>query len=157
MNNAILLTILPGSRLNDTTMTLGSDFSAFPYQTVDYIGYNSNLALEETVEVEKIVLLDDTQFTFMRSTPTVKDTNINVNYDTKRSNFKATTVSSPSYTFKVRLNQSQTTYTVFRRNIDEIIGIIGGVFVLWYLIFKCFGVGYNRFNYNAYIAKMIYE
>jgi hypothetical protein len=59
MNNAILLTILPGSRFNDSSMTLGSDLYNFPYQTADYIYYNSNLVLEETVEVEKIVLVDD--------------------------------------------------------------------------------------------------
>ena len=157
IDNTVLFTMLPGSRLNDSTMTLTNDLDVFPYQTSDFIYYNNNLAFEETLEVEQVVLLDDTKFSFMRSAPIVKDTNIAANFDTKRTNFKAVTASSPSYTFKIKPNQSQTTYTVYCNNIDFILGVIGGVFVIWYSIFKIFGLAYNRFHFNSYIAKLIYE
>lgn len=137
-------------------MNLTNDLFVIPYQTANYISFNSNLTLEETLQVQQVVLLDDTKFSFLRQGPVVKDANIAADLTTKRTNFKATTSSSPSYTFKVRPNQSQVTYTVYCRNIDFILGVIGGVFVIWYGIFKVFAIAYNRFTFYSYVAKSIY-
>jgi hypothetical protein len=40
---------------------------------------------------------------------------------------------------------------------DWIVGIIGGVCVFWYAVVHLLGKVYMRFNFNAYVAKLVYD
>lgn len=92
----------------------------------------------------------------MHHAPTLQNGNINAGYNTRPSLVKASIAQSPSYTFRVRLDQATTDYTVTQKKLDWITGIIGGVFVFWYAIIHLLGVLFFRFNFNAYVAKLIY-
>jgi hypothetical protein len=94
---------------------------------------------------------------FMHHAPPLKDSNINVGYSTRRAYVKAGTASQPSYTYRVKLNQASTDYTITQKKVDWILGIIGGVFVFWYAVVHLLGGLYTRFNFNAYVAKLVYE
>ena len=102
-------------------------------------------------------LYDDTASNLLRRVPPVKDSNINVGYNTRRTYLKASNASQPSYTFRVRLNQASTHYTLSVKKADWIVGVIGGVIVFWYAVVHLLAGLYSRFNFNAYVAKLVYE
>lgn len=102
-------------------------------------------------------LYDDTGNNFFRESPLLKDLNIDAGYNTLRPYVKSGISTSPSYTYRVRLNQASTDYTVTQKKMDWILGIIGGVCVFWYAIVHLLGRIYMRFNFNAYVAKLVYD
>jgi hypothetical protein len=92
----------------------------------------------------------------MHHAPLLKDQNINVGYNTRRNYVKSSISTQPSYRFKVKLNQASTDYTLTQKKIDWILGIIGGVFVFWYAIIHLLAGLYMKFNFNSYVAKIVY-
>jgi hypothetical protein len=40
--------------------------------------------------------------------------------------------------------------------LDVILGMIGGIFFLAYIVFHCFGKIYNSFNVRAKLAKVLF-
>ena len=149
--------ILPGSRFNPSTSTLVTDLYTTPYVNLNFLTMNQNITLEETVFANQVRLYDDTTSNFFRRAPPIKDSNINVGYNTRRTYFKSSIASQPSYTYRVRLNQASTDFTISVKKADWIVGIIGGVIVFWYAIVHLLAGLYNKFNFNAYVAKLIYE
>lgn len=93
----------------------------------------------------------------MRSSPILKDTNINFGENNRRTYVKASVTDQPAYTFKVKLNQASTDFTLTQKKMDWLFGIIGGVFVFWFMVTHVLKSLYMRFNFNAYIAKIIYN
>jgi hypothetical protein len=157
INNIKVLVILPGARLDPTTQNLVSDVMSTPEINFDLMKMNANMALEETAYTNLVRLYDDTGNNFMHEAPLLQNQNINVGYNNRKTYVKASTTSSPAYSFLVKLNQASTDYTVTQKKIDWIFGIIGGAFVFWYAIIHLLGKLYMHFNFNMYIAKTIYE
>ena len=63
---------------------------------------------------------------------------------------------SPYYEVRIKASHNQVNYIVSTKKADTILGIIGGVFVLWYALFHWIGKFYNSFNVRAKMAEEIY-
>lgn len=88
----------------------------------------------------------------MRTAPILIDEGINVGYNTRRTLIKSTVSNSPAYSYKVKLNQASTDYTLTQKKLDWILSVIGGVFVFWYVAIRYIGLLYMRFKFNEYIT-----
>jgi hypothetical protein len=157
VNKNTFLFILPGSRLDTTSFTLNTDIFLVPYLNIDFLNMTTTMALEETIYGNQVRLFDDTGNSFMHHAPPLQESNINVGANTRKTYVKAAAAAQPSYTMRVRLNQASTDYTVTQKKVDWILGIIGGVFVFWYAVVHLLAGLYMRFNFNAYVAKLVYE
>ncbi len=61
------------------------------------------------------------------------------------------------YEIKIRPSINQINYFVTTPKSDTLLGIIGGVFIIWYAIFNWMGKLYNSYNPRAKLADIIYE
>lgn len=157
MNSNFISIVLPGSRLSPETGKLVNDFASVAYQAYNNILYRTNLLLEETVEVDSVLLLDDTVSPFLRLKPPIIDSNIRADSSIKRSVLKGNITDTPTYSFSVRLGSGQTAYSITQKKADFILGVVGGVFLFWWALLHCFGQAYNRFVFRARLAKILYE
>jgi hypothetical protein len=81
------------------------------------------------------------------------DSNLNVGPESSKQIIIGSNSSAPSYTFNLKPSQSKTVYILSQRKLSFILGIIGGVFVIWYAIFNNLTFLYNKFHFHMFVAK----
>jgi hypothetical protein len=92
----------------------------------------------------------------MRQAPIVKFKGIAVNPFTPYPLSRMLTSSSLYYEAKIRPSSQQIVYLISTPKADIILGIIGGVIVIWYAICHWLGKVYNNFQIRASQAENIY-
>ena len=109
-------------------------------------------AFEETLFVDEVRIEDDTKNWFMRKQPEITFKGLAKNeyasYPISRN-----IPGSPYYKVNIKPSGNQICYLLSTKKADTLLGIIGGVFVLFYAIFHGIGKVYNTFNVKAKLAE----
>lgn len=114
--------------------------------------FNTTFAVEETLLVDQIQLLDDRSKSIMRKPPFVLQQSISsdkfLNNEYSRSVFNATGY----YECRIRPSGNVKRVFLITYNIDYLIGIMYGCLFLFFAVLHCFGKCYNNFNARARLA-----
>jgi hypothetical protein len=100
-------------------------------------------------------VIDDTKNWFVRNQPITKDQGISSNANTL-SPLSLNIPGSPYYEVRVKPSLNRINYIISTKKADTILGIIGGVFVLWYAIIHWLVNIFNSFKVRAKLAEQIY-
>lgn len=117
---------------------------------------NNHSAMEETLYVDQVRIEDDTKNFFMRKEPNITFQGIAADANTPYPLSRMFNSSSLYYEVKIRPSSKQINYLVSTPKADTILGIIGGVIVIWYALCHWLGKAYNNFQIRATKADAIY-
>ncbi len=93
----------------------------------------------------------------MRRSPIIAEQGISKNANTPYPISRIFNSTQIYYELKIKLSGRQTNYVISTPKADTIIGIIGGVFVIWYAICHWLGKVYNSYQVRAVQADTIYS
>ena len=113
--------------------------------------------MEETLYVDQVRIEDDTKNFFMRKEPNITFQGIAADANTPYPLSRMFNSSSLYYEVKIRPSSKQINYLVSTPKADTILGIIGGVIVIWYALCHWLGKAYNNFQIRATKADAIYD
>lgn len=117
---------------------------------------NNHSAMEETLYVDQVRIEDDTKNFFMRKQPNITFQGIAADANTPYPLSRMFNSSSLYYEVRIRPSSKQINYLVSTPKADTILGIIGGVIVIWYALCHWLGKVYNNFQIRATQADAIY-
>jgi hypothetical protein len=109
-------------------------------------------AFEETLFVDEVRIEDDTKNWFMRKQPEVTFNGIAKNKYTSYPISRNIPGNGPFYMVNIKPSGNQIRYLLSTKKADTLLGIVGGVFVLFYAIFHWIGKVYNTFNVKTKLA-----
>lgn len=113
--------------------------------------------MEETVEIDEVRVMDDTQNWFMRKEAAVKyhgiSSNENMFIAVSRNIISP---GSPYYEVRIRPSERRIDYEITTKKADTLLAIIGGVFVLWYALIHWLGKVYNSHQVRYQLAYDVY-
>lgn len=155
MNNALIYLFLPENRFDPDSQKFINNLQ---YQTLNINSYylNQSASMEETVYADHVQVQDDTVNFFMRKAPLTRFEGIAINPNTPYPLSRMLNSSSLYYEVKIRPSSLEINYLITSPKADTILGIIGGVIVLWYAICHWLGKAFNNFQVRAAQADAIY-
>jgi hypothetical protein len=92
----------------------------------------------------------------MRKQPTIPFKGIAINPNTPYPLSRMLNSTSLYYELKIRLSSQQISYVITTPKADTLLGIIGGIIVIWYAIGHWLGKAYNNYKVRAAQADAIY-
>lgn len=152
MNSSLLNLNLPENRFDPNSTKFISSLVGTTLN-INYRYMKNTTSMEETLFVDQVRIVDDTKNWFARKEPTVLSQGITNNENTAYPQVRnLPSGGNPYYEVKIKPSNNQINYFVTTPKADTILGIIGGVFVLWYAIFHWIGKIYNNFNVRSRLA-----
>lgn len=102
-------------------------------------------------------LLDSSSKRFVGIEPPLLQQTITTSQYQQAANIRGVSASLPYY--EVRIRPSGRVLNVYLKGttIDVLLGMIGGIFTIFWGLFHCFGKTYNHFNLRHYLAKEVYN
>jgi hypothetical protein len=156
MNNALVYLFLPENRFDPEGRKFVNNL-VFQGLNINRFYMNNASAMEETLFVDNVRIEDDTRNFFMRKAPNVTFRGIATNANTPYPISKMFNNSALYYEARIWPSTLAINYFITTPKADTILGIIGGVIVLWYAICHWLGKVYNNFQVRATHADVIYS
>ena len=146
---------LPENRFDSVNQTFMNNLVYTPLN-INNRYLRDTSAYEETLFVDQVRIVDDTQNWFMRQKGETTFSGVVSNLNTLMP-LSRNIAGNPYYELKIKPSHNQINYIISTKKADFVIGIIGGVFVIWYALFHFIGKVYNSYNVRAKLAEDVYD
>jgi hypothetical protein len=154
INGTLVYLFLPENRYDVNASRLVSGL-VLTHLNINFRYLHNTSGLEETLFIDEVRVLDDTQNWFLRRQPTVRAQGVAANTNTLYP-LARNVPGSPYLEVRMQPSLNQVNYLQTTPKADFILGVIGGVFVLWYALLHWLGKVYNGFRVRARLAEMVY-
>lgn len=119
--------------------------------------FSTNSSIEETLYLDRIQLLDSYKAKFVGAPPELLEETICTSRYQAGEVTKSFNSSSPYYELRVRPSGTLTKVILTGYTLPMILGLIGGVFFICYVVFHLFGKCYNGYNSRMKVALEVYN